>query len=60
MRRVETEQQCSLLRDKDCDEMQGYLFSPPLPPAAVAALLLAQGPHPVPAVAVTQRCDLVA
>jgi EAL domain-containing protein (putative c-di-GMP-specific phosphodiesterase class I) len=28
---VETEEQSSLLRLLDCDEMQGYLFSKPLP-----------------------------
>ncbi|MCE3602865.1 EAL domain-containing protein [Massilia sp. P8910] len=36
---VETEQQCTFLRDNDCDEMQGYLFSRPVPPAQIAALL---------------------
>lgn len=30
---------------RQCDEMQGYLFSPPLPPAAVAAMLRVQA-HP--------------
>ena len=39
---VETEQQCRFLRENDCDEMQGYLFSRPLPPGEVEALLLAQ------------------
>ncbi|MES2757054.1 MAG: EAL domain-containing protein [Pseudomonadota bacterium] len=39
---VETEQQCRFLRDNECDEMQGYLFSRPLPPDAVAAMLRAQ------------------
>jgi EAL domain-containing protein (putative c-di-GMP-specific phosphodiesterase class I) len=28
---VETEEQSRLLRLLDCDEMQGYLFSKPLP-----------------------------
>ncbi|NHZ66865.1 bifunctional diguanylate cyclase/phosphodiesterase [Massilia genomosp. 1] len=36
---VETEQQCTFLRDNDCDEMQGYLFSRPVPPAQIALLL---------------------
>ncbi|NHZ35666.1 bifunctional diguanylate cyclase/phosphodiesterase [Massilia rubra] len=36
---VETEQQCAFLRDNDCDEMQGYLFSRPVPPAQIALLL---------------------
>jgi EAL domain-containing protein (putative c-di-GMP-specific phosphodiesterase class I) len=39
---VETEQQRRFLRENDCDEMQGYLFSRPLPPDEVAALLRAQ------------------
>jgi EAL domain-containing protein (putative c-di-GMP-specific phosphodiesterase class I) len=39
---VETEQQCRFLRENDCDEMQGYLFSPPIPPEQVAAMLSAQ------------------
>ncbi len=39
---VETEQQYRFLRDNDCDEMQGYLFSRPLPPDEVAAMLRAQ------------------
>ena len=50
---VETEQQCRFLRDNDCDEMQGYLFSRPLPPDEVAALLLAQGVHPLRAAGTT-------
>ena len=36
---VETEQQCSFLRDNDCDEMQGYLFSPPVPASRIHSLL---------------------
>ena len=36
---VETEQQCSFLRDNDCDEMQGYLFSPPVPASRIHFLL---------------------
>ncbi|WP_426176335.1 bifunctional diguanylate cyclase/phosphodiesterase [Massilia sp. TWR1-2-2] len=39
---VETEQQRDFLRRNDCDEMQGYLFSRPLPPDAVADMLRAQ------------------
>ncbi len=34
---VETEAQLALLREHSCDEIQGYLFSKPLPAAALAA-----------------------
>ena len=36
---VETEQQRDFLRANDCDEMQGYLFSRPLPAREIADLL---------------------
>lgn len=36
---VETEDQLNLVRDQGCREVQGFLFSPPLPASAVAALL---------------------
>ncbi len=36
---VETEAQCTFLRLNRCDAMQGYLFSKPLPPAELEALL---------------------
>jgi EAL domain-containing protein (putative c-di-GMP-specific phosphodiesterase class I) len=36
---VETAQQCAFLRDHECDEMQGYLYSRPLPPDDMAALM---------------------
>jgi diguanylate cyclase (GGDEF)-like protein/PAS domain S-box-containing protein len=36
---VETEQQCNFLRDNDCDEMQGYLFSAPVPASRIDSLL---------------------
>jgi diguanylate cyclase (GGDEF)-like protein/PAS domain S-box-containing protein len=36
---VETEQQRSFLRENGCDEMQGYLFSRPLPPEQLLKLL---------------------
>ncbi len=39
---VETEQQVRFLRENDCDEMQGYLFSPPVKPEKIAELLRAQ------------------
>ncbi|WP_036165783.1 EAL domain-containing protein [Massilia sp. 9096] len=36
---VETEEQREFLRQNECDEMQGYLFSPPVPPEHIGALL---------------------
>ncbi|MEO8684453.1 MAG: EAL domain-containing protein [Devosia sp.] len=36
---VETEEQLEMVRSQGCDEVQGFLFSPPLPPAALANLL---------------------
>ena len=39
---VETEEQRAFLRSHDCDEMQGYLFSPPVPAARIASLLAGQ------------------
>ena len=36
---VETTEQETFLRDHACDEMQGYLFSKPVPPAQMADLL---------------------
>jgi diguanylate cyclase (GGDEF)-like protein/PAS domain S-box-containing protein len=40
---VETEEQAKFLRLMRCDEMQGYLFSKPLPLAEITALLGAAG-----------------
>ncbi|PWF48571.1 bifunctional diguanylate cyclase/phosphodiesterase [Massilia glaciei] len=39
---VETEQQRDFLRANDCDEIQGFLVSPPLPPGQIAQMLEAQ------------------
>jgi len=36
---VETHEQSQALRALGCSEMQGYLFSPPVPPATLARLL---------------------
>jgi diguanylate cyclase (GGDEF)-like protein/PAS domain S-box-containing protein len=36
---VETEEQVNFLRDHNCDEMQGYYFSKPLPASEFASLL---------------------
>jgi EAL domain-containing protein (putative c-di-GMP-specific phosphodiesterase class I) len=48
---VETEAQRSLLRNWQCDEMQGYYYSRPLPPAAAFKFLeTASSRHAVPVV----------
>jgi EAL domain-containing protein (putative c-di-GMP-specific phosphodiesterase class I) len=36
---VETEEQLELLRKEGCTEMQGYLFSRPVPASEIAGLL---------------------
>jgi len=36
---VETEEQLAMVRDQGVSEVQGFLFSPPLPPVALANLL---------------------
>jgi EAL domain-containing protein (putative c-di-GMP-specific phosphodiesterase class I) len=36
---VETSQQHELLRSLGCEEMQGYLFSPAIPPSEIRQLL---------------------
>jgi diguanylate cyclase (GGDEF)-like protein len=36
---VQTDEQLAILRGEGCDEVQGYLFSPPRPGAEVAALI---------------------
>jgi len=39
---VETEEQLEFLCKQRCDEIQGYLFSPPLPPGEISKLLKAE------------------
>jgi sensor c-di-GMP phosphodiesterase-like protein len=39
---VETEEQAALLLELDCDEMQGYLISRPVPPGKVVELIRSQ------------------
>ena len=36
---VETEAQVAFLRENQCDEMQGYLFSKPIPAPGIATFL---------------------
>jgi len=40
---VETDEQMAMLQELGCDQMQGYLFSPPVPPDKVPALLRKNG-----------------
>ena len=40
---VETEEQLAAVREQGCNEVQGFLFSPPLPASGVDALLRAWG-----------------
>ena len=42
---VETDAQAAFLRDNNCDEMQGYLFSKPIPAQEIAELLSAKSPR---------------
>jgi EAL domain-containing protein (putative c-di-GMP-specific phosphodiesterase class I) len=39
---VETEEQLGAVREQGCDEVQGFVFSRPLKPEAVNALLAAE------------------
>ncbi len=39
---VETEEQANLLRSMRCEQMQGFLYSPPVPAARIEALLAQQ------------------
>lgn len=40
---VETQEQADFLRNNRCDEIQGYLYSPPLPEAAIASYVAGHG-----------------
>ncbi|MFC0677089.1 EAL domain-containing protein [Lysobacter korlensis] len=46
---VESNEQARLLRRLACDEVQGFLFSPPLPPGRVEALMRSSGRWDQPA-----------
>ena len=39
---VESEAQCDVLRQLGCNEMQGYLFSPPVPLKRLANLFVSK------------------
>jgi EAL domain-containing protein (putative c-di-GMP-specific phosphodiesterase class I) len=40
---VETELELGFLREQGCDEMQGFLFSPPVPSNDIVQILLTEG-----------------
>jgi diguanylate cyclase (GGDEF)-like protein/PAS domain S-box-containing protein len=46
---VESEEQLAFLKDQDCDEVQGYLFSQPVEPGVFAAIMRAQADLPAAA-----------
>jgi EAL domain-containing protein (putative c-di-GMP-specific phosphodiesterase class I) len=46
---VETQEQLALLRTLQCDEIQGFILSPAVPPAEFAALVRARAHGPVTA-----------
>jgi diguanylate cyclase (GGDEF)-like protein len=57
---VETEQQREILRKLDCDEMQGYLFSPAVPAAEISRLFLSGHENPKAVPATRRRTALTA
>ncbi|MFA7381975.1 MAG: EAL domain-containing protein [Desulfurivibrionaceae bacterium] len=56
---VETEAQLGYLRQHNCDEMQGYLFSKPLPDGEFAGLLRQGRSLPVPEASLQSRTLLI-
>jgi diguanylate cyclase (GGDEF)-like protein len=45
---IETEAQLTAVREQGCNEVQGFLFSPPLPASSIADLLRRNRPVPSP------------
>jgi EAL domain-containing protein (putative c-di-GMP-specific phosphodiesterase class I) len=45
---IETEEQLDALRAQGCNEVQGFLFSPPLPASGIRALLGTLSPENMP------------
>jgi EAL domain-containing protein (putative c-di-GMP-specific phosphodiesterase class I) len=54
---VETTPQLAFLRGQHCDQIQGYLFSPPLPVPALERLIRARTTLTTPDETVTPRHD---
>jgi PAS domain-containing protein len=55
---VETEEQLAFLRAQQCDEMQGYLFSSPLPAEELTRLLQDEDRRRLPLPDLNERLDL--
>jgi EAL domain-containing protein (putative c-di-GMP-specific phosphodiesterase class I) len=45
---VEGDEQLAFLRDQNCDEIQGFIFSQPVGPEAFAAMIRDKGPQEAP------------
>ncbi len=56
---VETEGQLQFLRNRHCDEIQGYYFSPPVPAAQFAAMLAEGKQLPAPSESVAAETLLI-
>jgi EAL domain-containing protein (putative c-di-GMP-specific phosphodiesterase class I) len=45
---IETEEQLNAVKEQGCDEVQGFLFSPPLPASGIDSLVGTVSPDAVP------------
>ena len=52
---LENRTQLDFLRERDCDEGQGFLLCPPMAPEALAAWLAELGARPTPGLDVFRR-----
>ena len=56
---VESEAQLMFLRNHGCDEMQGFYFSPPLPPASLEIMLRSEARASLPTPTIEQRATVL-